>query len=219
MVVLNGGLMDKGGLIAVAGIVGVGKSTLAAGLGEVLGGRVIYEEYDKNPFLAAEFGGRKEAGLPSELFFLLSRARQLHRQAFVAGETVVSDYVFEKNRIYAALNLSEEDFGIYREVERRIEGYLQGAEVVVYLYDTLGNCLERIGRRGREFERGITAGWLGRLHDAYEELFGGWDRCPVVRVDCGAEDVREIETVRRIGEEIFNSLNSKLKSQNSEVKS
>ena len=97
--------MNRGRLIAVAGIVGVGKTTLAEGLGEVLGNRVIYEEYDKNPFLAAEFGGRKEAGLPSELFFLLSRARQLHRQAIGASETVVSDYVFDKNRVYAEMNL------------------------------------------------------------------------------------------------------------------
>ncbi|MCP4712079.1 MAG: deoxynucleoside kinase [Planctomycetes bacterium] len=209
----------EGKLIAVAGVVGVGKSTLAAGLGEVLGGRVIYEEYDKNPFLAAEFGGRKEAGLPSELFFLLSRARQLHRQAIGEGETVVSDYVFDKNRIYAEMNLEAEEMGIYLEVERRIERYLKGADVVVYLSDTVENCLERIGRRGREFERGISEGWLGRLHESYEALFGGWDRCPVIRIDCAREDVREIETVRRIVGEIIISQKSRVESRESKVES
>ena len=168
--------MSRGWLIAVAGIVGVGKTTLAEGLGEVLGNRVIYEEYDKNPFLAAEFGGRKEAGLPSELFFLLSRARQLHRQAIGASETVVSDYVFDKNRVYAEMNLEAEELGIYLEVERRIESYLKEPDVVIYLYD------------------------------AYEALFAGWERCPVVRVDCGVEDVREEGTVRRIVEEIAKKL-------------
>ena len=198
--------MSRGWLIAVAGIVGVGKTTLAEGLGEVLGNRVIYEEYDKNPFLAAEFGGRKEAGLPSELFFLLSRARQLHRQAIGASETVVSDYVFDKNRVYAEMNLEAEELGIYLEVERRIESYLKEPDVVIYLYDSVANCLGRIERRGREFERGITAGWLKRLHEAYEALFAGWERCPVVRVDCGVEDVREEGTVRRIVEEIAKKL-------------
>ena len=197
--------MDKGGLIAVAGIVGVGKTTLAEGLGEALGGRVIYEEYDKNPFLAEEFGGRKEAGLPSELFFLLSRARQLHRQAIREGETVVSDYVFEKNRIYAEMNLEAEEYEIYREVERRIERYLKGPDVVVYLYDTVERCMERINRRGREFEKSITAGWLSRLHEKYEELMTNWEQSVLLRIDCAEFDIRQDGTVHDIIRQLHSS--------------
>jgi len=195
--------MSKGGLIAVAGIIGVGKTTLAQGLADILSGRVILEEYDRNPFLASEFAGRKDAALPSELFFLLSRARQLYKQAITDDETAVCDYIFDKNRIYAEFNLAADQLAIYRQVEASIEPHLARPQIVIYLRDTIENCLGRIARRGREYEKNISSSWLSRLHAAYEELFNRWSYCPVIRIDCARDDIRRQETVKRIAGQLL----------------
>jgi deoxyguanosine kinase len=190
--------MKKTGLIAVAGIIGVGKTTLTLGLGDILPGRTILEEYDRNPFLAAEFDGRQDAALPSELFFLLSRARQLHQQTLADDQTVICDYIFDKNRIYAGMNLNNDQFNIYRQVEKSIEPHLAAPDWVIYLQDTIENCLERIARRGREYEKIITDNWLSELHAAYQQLFQNWNRCPLLRIDCAQFDIRDRQTVQDI---------------------
>ncbi|KPK74756.1 MAG: hypothetical protein AMJ79_13230 [Phycisphaerae bacterium SM23_30] len=195
--------MPDFGLIAVAGIVGVGKTTLAEGLADILPGRVILEEYERNPFLAAEFAGQKGAALPSELFFLLSRARQLHKRSLAEDETVICDYLFDKNRLYARMNLDDDQLDVYRAVEKDIEPHLAAPDMVIYLQDSIENCLDRIVRRGRAYERTITGAWLRRLQAAYEELLQNWRRCPLLRIDCGRRDLRQKETVRRIARQLL----------------
>ena len=195
--------MPDFGLISVAGIVGVGKTTLAEGLADILPGRVILEEYDRNPFLAAEYAGQKEAALPSELFFLLSRARQLHKRAIADDETVICDYLFDKNRLYARMNLDDNQIDVYRAVEKDIEPHLAAPDMVIYLQDGIENCLDRIFRRGRAYEKTITGAWLRRLQAAYDELFQNWRRCPLLRIDCGRCDLRRRETGKHIARQVL----------------
>ena len=193
--------MKKTGLIAIAGVVGVGKTTLAAGLVRELGGELILEEYDQNPFLADEFGGDADAALPCELFFLLSRIRQL-RQKKDPKKPTVCDYIFEKNRIFAEFYLKNEEFAVYDTVENSVKRLITEPQTIIYLHDTTENCLERVRRRGRDFEKGITAEWLRQLERAYERLLIKWQNCPVVRIDCSRYDVRQRETARLIGQKL-----------------
>ena len=199
--------MNKSGLIAIAGVIGVGKTTLARGLAGILPARLILEEYDRNPFLASEFAGDHDAALPCELFFLLSRLGQLKKNT-LAPQPAVCDYIFQKNRIFAQYHLDSQQFGIFDQVEKSIRPLIAGPEVVIYLHDTVENCLERIVCRGREYERVITCAYLACLKAGYEELFTDWDICPVVRLDCAEYDLRRPEVVGQIADIIRTRANN-----------
>ena len=194
--------MDRPLVIAVGGIVGVGKTTLAGQLSGILSLELVCEEYDRNPFLARQLAGDHDAALASELFFLLSRARQLDGEAVAGGGGIVCDYVFAKNRIFAELALDEHQLGIFAEIERIVLGQIARPDVVVYLRDTVDNCLERIRERGRAMEAHISAGWLERLARGYDGLFERWTLCPVVTVEARLHDFRQVGQARRIAEQV-----------------
>lgn len=194
------------GLISIAGIIGSGKTTLARQLANLLPAQLILEEFDLNPFLPRQVKGDAMAALPSELFFLLSRAKQLcpehlHPQKALnlnSGFTAVSDYIFEKNLIFAQLFLDERRFDIFREVEASVMPVITSPSLVIYLIDTVENCLSRIHERGRDFEKSITPAFLAKLDEAYNELFGTWNSSPVLRIHCEDFDFRREASCREI---------------------
>lgn len=190
--------MTKRRFISIAGIVGVGKTTLAENLASELTAELILEEYDKNPFLADQVEGKSEAALPSELFFLFSRARQLRRDHTDKFPILVCDYVFQKNRLFAEMNLNAQEYDTYRRLEHSVEPYIALPDVVIYLIGDIEICLERIVRRGRPFERAFSVEFLQQLHEVYERLFHDWRPCPVVRIDADQYDFRRQEDVRQI---------------------
>jgi len=190
--------MTNGDLIAISGLIGVGKTTLAAKLADILHAELIREEYDLNPFLPRQISGDTRAALPLELFFLLSRARQLNPLKMIPGETYLAEYIFEKNRLFAELNLDEHDLKIYNDVEQSLLPYLAAPRIVIYLTNRLETCHQRILSRGRDFEKPITLEWLVRLHEAYETLFRDWDKCRLIRLDGATLDLRRNETARTV---------------------
>lgn len=190
--------MSNLGLVAVSGIIGVGKTTLAGHLSRILNAPLICEEYGRNPFLPRQLAGDQEAALASEVFFLMSRASQLAAETIHASPTVICDYIFNKNRIFARMNLNEYQMGIYDELERQVESQIACPDLVVYLHDNTENCLQRIHHRGRDFERSISHAWLDRLNRAYEEMFANWSVCPVLKIDCRDYDVRNERDVHTI---------------------
>jgi len=198
--------MPKPTLIEIAGIIGVGKTTLAHSLARELNGHLILEEYDKNPFLAQQFAGNHAADLPSELFFLLSRAGQLNQRNTARHQTVICDYLFEKSRIFASFNLNNHKLAVYNEVEKSILSYITAPQVVIYLHDTIENCLGRIAQRGRDYEMSITKDWLTRLSNAYENLIKNFNTCPTIKIDCQQHDLRNPETIKHIKTNIGNAL-------------
>jgi len=192
-------------LIAVTGLVGVGKTTLAENLASSLNARLIREEYDRNPYLSRQLAGDKDAGLLSELFFLFSRARQLDRGQFSQGfnkKVLITDYLFEKNRLFAEINLSPQDLEIFGRIEQAIKPYLIPADIVIYMQDSVEHCLERIRKRGRPAEANINEKWLGIYHDHYEKLMNSWSRCPVLRLNVANYDVRSLDNCQEIVEKL-----------------
>ena len=194
--------MQQFNLIAIAGIVGVGKTTLARQLSNILSLRLICEEYDTNPFLTRQLAGDRDAALASELFFLLSRARQLARESIAAEPGALCDYIFHKNRIFAELTLDQRQMGIFDEIESIVAASIVTPGIVIFLRDSVENCHQRIMKRARPFETNITAAWLGRLAREYEQLFDRWNACPVLTVDCGEYDVRKRRDARWIAEQL-----------------
>ncbi len=182
-------------LISIAGLIGVGKTTLAEGLSRILHCPEIRETYDTNPYLPEVCGGRKDLALKSQLYFLETRVRQLSRPNLSASRIAVSDFVFEQDPIFARRTLDPDSLKAYDERYQRHCGSVQEPAVVVYLKDTPHHCLDRIRKRNRPFEKGITIDALEWFHRAYEQLFSSWRRCPVIRVDAAQCDCRQEPTI------------------------
>ena len=186
------------GFIAVAGMIGVGKTTLAENLAKALKAPLIREEYGQNPFLSQQLAGDHDAALLSELFFLLSRARQLDQNALRHTPNVVADYLFNKNRLFAEMFLENQQLQIFQQVEKIVLDRIATPNLLIYLHDTPKNCLSRITQRGRDFEKTISAHWLTQLGHAYDALIDNWTHCPVIKLDCAQHDFRQPETVKTL---------------------
>lgn len=185
-------------LVSVAGLIGVGKTTLAERVAALLDGHVEREPYDTNPFLPEVYAGRKELALDSQLYFLLKRAEQL-APAALAGERVsLADYVFEKELIYARRLLGPEQLAMYERIYEPFAEEVAKPVLVVYLQDSAEHCLERIGRRNRPYEQGITLEFLEGLKAGYERLFADWSACPVVRLPASGVGVDDEAAIAHV---------------------
>ncbi len=189
-------------LISIAGLIGVGKTTLAEGLSRSWNCPLIREAYDTNPYLPAVCGGQKELALKSQLYFLHSRAAQLSRSQLEAGRIAISDYVFDQDPIFARRTLDPDSRGRYDTEHHRAAGEVCTPTVVIYLKDTSRRCLERIGRRNRPFETSITIEVLEWFSNAYEQLFSAWTKSPVIRLDASDFDCRDRGRVESLASEV-----------------
>lgn len=170
-------------LISIAGLIGVGKTTLASRLAECLDAKLIVEKYDDNPYLAEVYAGRKDMALDSELFFLSSSATQLRRDRLKPGSRYVSDYVFDKALIYASSWLDVDDLELYRKHFACVNQEVAEPVLAIYLNDGVQQCLERIHRRNRPYEQKIEPAFLTELSQKYETLYADWTTCPLVRLE------------------------------------
>lgn len=198
--------MQELGLIAIAGIVGVGKTTLARNLAEALSAHLIEEPYDRNPFLARQYAGDTQATLASQLFFLLSRIDQLHPAKLADYPIAVADYIYQKDKLFAKLNLSQQQFDLYEQTAEALSRQRVVPNIVIYLHDSVENCLARIASRGRVFEQNMDPGWLDRLSKAYDVLFENWEQNfkenmsdthhpTIIRIDCTQLDIRDTDVL------------------------
>ena len=189
-------------LISIIGPPAVGKTTLAEAMAKELPAEIIYEDYAGNPFLADFFLGRKEFALPAQLYFLFSRLSQLSSGA-LSGETVVSDYGFCQDAVYAAGNLSKDDLAVYHRLAGAVVETVKPPDLLIHLDGDEDILLERIARRGRRYEKAFDADFLTRMRDAYREVVAAAD-CPVINIDVGEVDLRQessrAELVRNIRE-------------------
>jgi 2-amino-4-hydroxy-6-hydroxymethyldihydropteridine diphosphokinase len=193
-------------LISVAGIIGVGKTTLTGKLAESFECRSLLEAYDRNPFLSEVYSGNTDLALDSQLFFLTSRMEQMNPGSLAAGKPAVSDYVFEKELIYARRLLSDRQLALYEDMYNRLHSEAAAPVLVIFLQDSPENCLERIHRRSRPYEQQIELEFLKRLSEDYERLFAEWRRCPAIRLSVSDFDCRSDEHVGILAKQIRNYL-------------
>ena len=173
---------DKPQLISIAGIIGVGKTTLAEKLADRFGYEVILEPYDENPFLPDVYAGEKKLALDSELYFLTSRTKQLDADKLESGRFCISDYVFGKELIYARRLLDAQQLALYEEIHPTFAAQVTTPVLVIYMRDSVQNCLDRIHSRNRPYEQQIELQFLQKLDYDYEQLFKLWKSCPVIRI-------------------------------------
>jgi len=189
-------------LVSVAGVIGVGKTTLAEKLAKELGCRILREPYDTNPFLPKVYAGRTELALDSQLYFLNGRVEQLDAAALAPGQVVVSDYVFDKEVIYARRLLNAEQFALYEDLHERLRAKPAQPVLVIYLWDLAKTCLDRIHNRNRPYEQRIRSDFLDMLMGDYERLLGEWKTCPVIRVKSSELDYTSSSTIERIANQV-----------------
>jgi 2-amino-4-hydroxy-6-hydroxymethyldihydropteridine diphosphokinase len=189
-------------LISVAGVIGVGKTTLAKKLGEVFRTTVLFEPYDTNPFLPEVYAGKCELALDCQLFFLVHRTQELGQGVLPPGRVAVTDYVFDQEMIYARRLLNPTQLSLYESIYRPFSGLVAAPTLVIYLQDSPANCLQRIHRRNRPYEQGVCLEFLETLAGDYEQMFANWKASPVLRVPASQLTGYAEATVERLVRQI-----------------
>ena len=176
--------------IAVDGPIGAGKTSLARRLAESLSADLVLEEVYENPFLERFYQDGASAALPAQMFFLFMRARQLEtlRQSDLFSSVRVSDYTYSKDRLFAELNLNPDELQLYDQVEATLNVDAPVPDLVIYLQASVDSLLQRIARRGVDYERAIDRRYLERLTDAYARFFHSYNEGPLLIVNASQID-------------------------------
>ena len=178
--------------IAIEGPIGAGKTSLSRLLAHELSARLLLEVVEENPFLARFYEDAERYAFSAQTFFLLSRYRQLQEltQGVLFVPHTVADYLFDKDFIFASLNLRGDEWRLYEGLYEQLRPKLPHPDLTVYLRAAPELLLERIAKRGRPFEQDITAEYLHRLGRAYDEHFRHYD-APLHVIEASAYDFVE----------------------------
>ena len=176
--------------IVVEGPIGVGKTSLAKRLAESFDSDLILEQAHENPFLERFYRNRRSGALPAQLFFLFQRARKTEeiRQNDLFSPVRISDFLMEKDRLFAELNLDSNELSLYDQVYQTLELDPPTPDLVVYLQAPPDVLLHRVASRGVPYEQFIDAAYLGRLGEAYARFFHEYDAAPLLIVNATAID-------------------------------
>jgi deoxyguanosine kinase len=178
-------LFDKYRYVVVEGPIGVGKTSLAHRLAQQIGAGTLLEKPDENPFLAKFYQDQPRFALATQLFFLFQRGNEVRdlAQMDLFHNNTVSDFLFEKDPLFARLNLNEEEFALYQQIFRSLQLQAPVPDLVIYLQAEPETLAERVHRRAQPYERGITESYLQRLSQSYRDFFYHYDAAPVLMVN------------------------------------
>ncbi|MCQ2092570.1 MAG: deoxynucleoside kinase [Fibrobacter sp.] len=180
-------LTEKGvHFLAIEGVIGVGKTTLAKIISERWNAMFIEENFAENPFLEKFYQNKEAYAFQTQLFFLLDRHKQLQNSALQSDlfhDLLVSDYTYDKDQIFAAQNLQESEYAMYEQVATTLNKDIPHPDLVVYLQASVPTLLNRIHGRGRSMEKSIEGSYLQSLMDRYDHHFWNYPYCPVLVIN------------------------------------
>ncbi len=160
--------------IAIEGVIGVGKTTLARFVHSAFSADLLLEVFEENPFLSDFYSDRSRYAFQTQIFFLLSRYQQQHRvipDTLAAGRMIISDYTFEKDALFAGINLAGDELAMYHRVHAALAEKIPQPDLVVYLRASTETLMQRIAHRDRPYERGMDCDYIDELNQAYEAFF------------------------------------------------
>ncbi len=171
--------------IAIEGVIGAGKTSLAKKISDKLNAELILEQFEVNPFLEKFYSDRKRYAFQTQMFFLINRFKQQEElnQENLFTEYIVSDYVFDKDRIFAYLNLSGEELKLYESIFPLLSGSLRKPDLVVFLQSSVDRLMFNIKKRMRKIERNLTRSYIEELSDAYTHFFFRYSNTPLLIVN------------------------------------
>ena len=184
-------LPERVHFVAIDGVIGAGKTSLARILAKELGANLVLEQFEENPFLERFYENPAAYAFQTQLFFLLSRLRQF-QDAFVQNDlfrhNVVSDYTFEKDRIFALQNLTDSEMAMYDTVSNSLSTSLPHPALTIYLQADVPTLLSRISKRGRAMEKSIEGNYLRDLLQRYDHHFWHYTKAPVLIINTNKID-------------------------------
>ncbi|MCL5020457.1 MAG: deoxynucleoside kinase, partial [Bacteroidetes bacterium] len=176
--------------IAIEGVIGAGKTSLTLKLAKLLKGRAVLEKFEENPFLEKFYDDIEHYAFQTQMFFLLSRYKQQQElaQMDLFEQVIVSDYMFEKDKIFAYLNLQDDELRLYETLVNLLERTIPKPDLVVYLQCNVERLMANIKKRGRKFERSISAEYIQSLNEAYNYFFFRYKSSPLLIVNADQID-------------------------------
>jgi deoxyadenosine/deoxycytidine kinase len=171
--------------MAIEGVIGAGKTSLAHLLQQRLGGRIVLEEFEENPFLEDFYRDPEHFAFQTQIFFLLSRYRQQEqiKQYDLFDQRIIADYMFVKDRIFATLNLNEKEMSLYNMLARILEKQIVKPDLAIYLKASTKRLMSNIRKRSRPYERHIKEDYIDALNNLYEEFFWNYSSTPLLIIN------------------------------------
>ena len=171
--------------ISIEGTIGVGKTSLANMISTDLKAKLILEKFEENPFLKDFYGNQDRYAFQTQLFFLLSRYSQHQdlRQVDIFSKIVVSDYMFIKDRLFAALNLNDREMVLYDKVAKILEKDIVYPDLAIFLQADTDKLMSNIKKRGRQYEQDIDWNYIDSLNQVYNEYFFRYDKGPLLIIN------------------------------------
>jgi len=198
--------------VAIEGVIGVGKTTLARLLQSSFDAEILLEVFEENPFLSDFYSDRERYAFQTQIFFLLSRYHQQRRtvhEIVATGKNLFADYTFAKDALFAQINLKGDELDMYYKVHEALAEKIQKPDLLVYLQATTDTLMQRIALRDRPYERQMERSYINDLNNAYEEFFSKpLDRTPVLIIDSNNLNViQKPEDLKLVEQRIRQSLN------------
>lgn len=171
--------------IAIEGVIGSGKTALAKKIKTRLDSKLILEQFETNPFLEKFYTDRRRYAFQTQMFFLINRFKQQEElnQDDLFTQYIVGDYIFDKDRIFAYLNLSGEELKLYESIFPLLQRNLRKPDLVVFLQSGIDRLMYNIKKRSRKIERNLTRSYIEELSEAYTHFFFRYNSTPLLIVN------------------------------------
>ena len=194
--------------LAIEGVIGVGKTTLSRLLQPAFQAGLLLEVFEENPFLSAFYEDRERYAFQTQIFFLLSRYHQQRRtvqELLTQNSSLIADYTFEKDALFAKINLAGDELDMYYRVHEALAEKIIFPDLIIYLRAETDVLMQRIAMRDRPFERNIERNYIEQLNTAYETFFKSDvnRKSPILAIDTNKLDyVNNIEDLRWVGNRV-----------------
>jgi len=192
--------------IAIEGVIGAGKTSIATMLSERLKSRLILENFEDNPYLEKFYEKPSEYAFRTQIFFLIERYTQLQQlhQKELFDSYIISDYIFEKDKIFAYMNLNDDELKLYEQIVQTLDRNIVPPDLVIYLQSSVPRLMKNIKTRNREIEKNISEHYIENLNDAYNYFFSRYRNSRVMVVNCEEADfVNNPADFENLVDEIF----------------